>query len=78
MFKPALITLLGVFFVASLNGCTGTYVINDSQALQPNLDQEYSTIYILREKPEYTTGFPDQPMKIDINRSEERRVGKEC
>lgn len=67
MLKSTFITLFSVFFMASLSGCTGTYVINDSQALQSNLDQEYSTVYILRERPKYATGFPDQPIKIDIN-----------
>ncbi|MCF6217538.1 MAG: hypothetical protein L3J62_03590 [Gammaproteobacteria bacterium] len=67
MFKSALITLVSTFFVLSLSGCTGTHVIEDSPILQPNLDQEYSTIYILRERPRYPTGFPDQPIKIDIN-----------
>lgn len=70
MFKSALITLTSALFVLTLSGCTGTHLIEDSPILQPNLNQEYSTIYILRERPRYSTGFPDQPIKIDINGSD--------
>ncbi len=67
MLKSTFVILFAALFLTSLSGCTGTHIIKKSQALQPNLDQEYSTIYILRERPEYGTGFPDQPIKIDIN-----------
>jgi len=61
------ITIAAVILIISLSGCSGTHLIDDSQALQLNLEQEYSTIYILRENPKYLTGFPNQPIRIDIN-----------
>ena len=42
-------------------------VIEQSEALQHNLNQPYSTVYILRERPRYISGLPDQPINIDIN-----------
>lgn len=61
------ITIAAVILITNLIGCSGTLLIDDSQALQLNLEQEYSTIYILRENPNYLTGFPNQPIHIDIN-----------
>lgn len=63
-----LIVIIGIALLSMmLNGCTGTKVIEESEALQHNLTQPYSTVYILRERPRYISGLPDQPVKIEIN-----------
>ncbi len=58
--------MLGVIAVM-VSGCSGTQIIEDSPVMQLNPEQPYSTVYILREHPKYRTGFPEQPIKIDIN-----------
>ena len=63
----ALIPLLLALLIITLSGCSGTFLIKDNQALQTNLEQEYSTVYILREKPKYLSGLPNQAISIDIN-----------
>lgn len=63
-----LVLIIGTALLSMiLSGCTGTKVIQESEALQANLNQPYSTVYILRERPRYISGLPDQPIKIDIN-----------
>ncbi len=70
MFKQFTYLSTALLLALLISGCTGTHIIEESSVIQLNLAQEYSTVYILREKPTYISGIVDQPFDIDINGSD--------